>query len=117
MTVSTTALLGRALEFDILNVLRKGFMALAADVPLQIEWRLEKRHRLPAPLSEVVSIPKGTRFCFSSVSRAHRESRQESGSLFYELIERPMNIHDRALAELKRSRAAYRQEWNFQRIE
>jgi hypothetical protein len=45
------------------------------------------------------------------------ESTQKSGSLFYELIERPMKIHDRALAELKRSRASRRQDWLFQRKE
>jgi hypothetical protein len=34
------------------------------------------------------------------------QSRQKSGSLFYKLIERPMKIHDKALAALKHSRVS-----------
>jgi hypothetical protein len=61
--------------------------------------------------------PRGHVFASRVCHELTYESGQKSGSLFYELIERPMNTHDKALAELKRSRASYRQEWNFQRME
>jgi hypothetical protein len=34
------------------------------------------------------------------------ESTQKSGSLFYELIERPLKIHDKAVVELKGHRSS-----------
>jgi hypothetical protein len=61
--------------------------------------------------------PRGHVFACRVCHELTYESRQKSGSLFYELIERPMKIHDKALAELKRSRASWRQEWNFKRME
>lgn len=61
--------------------------------------------------------PRGHVFASRVCHELTYESRRKSGSLFYELIERPMNIHDKALAELKRSRASDRQERNFQRME
>jgi hypothetical protein len=45
------------------------------------------------------------------------ESTRKSGSVFYELIERPMKIHYKALAALKRSRASRRQDRIVQRKE
>jgi hypothetical protein len=45
------------------------------------------------------------------------ESTQKSGSVFYELIERPMKIHDKALAALERSRSSRRQDRAIQRME
>jgi hypothetical protein len=45
------------------------------------------------------------------------ESTQRSGSLFYELIERPMKIRDKAVATLERSRTSRRQNRILQRKE
>jgi hypothetical protein len=43
------------------------------------------------------------------------ESTQKSGSEFYEFIERPMKIHDKALAALERSRRSRKQNRTLQR--
>jgi len=45
------------------------------------------------------------------------ESTQRSGSLFYELIERPMKIRDKAVATLERSRTSRRQNRILQKKE
>jgi len=170
------------LELDILDLRWKGFLALEAGIPSQIQWSsngtpsssvgymLAKQGALPVSMrlqftttnSTTDGVPKACDYSISIIStpcnyggvrfwficpgwkngvacrrrrwklylspRGHvfacrvcheltYESSQKSGSLFYELIERPMKIHDKALAELKRSRASCGQEWNFQRLE
>lgn len=69
------------------------------------------------PRRKLYLSPSGHVFACRVCHELTYESRQKSGSLFYELIERPMKIHDKALAEMNRSRASCRQEWNFQRME
>ena len=61
--------------------------------------------------------PRGHIFACRLCHELTYYSSQNSGSLFYELIERPMKIHDKALEELKGSRVSRRREWNFQRME
>jgi hypothetical protein len=61
--------------------------------------------------------PRGHVFACRACHELTYESTQKSGSLFYELIERPLKIHDKALAALKRSRASRRQDLLFQRKE
>lgn len=61
--------------------------------------------------------PRGHVFACRVCHELTYKSRQKSGTLFYELIERPMKIHDKAIVELKCSRVSCRREWNFQRME
>lgn len=62
-------------------------------------------------------LPRGHAFACRVCHELTYESTQKSGSLCYELIERPMMIRDKALAALKRSRASRRQERTLQRME
>jgi hypothetical protein len=61
--------------------------------------------------------PRGHAFACRVCHDLTYESTQRSGSLFYQLIGRPMKIRDKALAALKRSRASRRQEWLLQKME
>lgn len=167
-----------ALNLDILDLQKKGFLALAAGILWQIEWTsngkacssvgyvLEKRGGVPLAIRllytttngdqrscdywvSITSTPcnyGGVRLWFicpgwkNGVSCRRRcrklylsptghvfacrvcheltyESTQKSGSVFYELIERPMKIRDKALAALERSRSSWRQDRAIQRME
>ena len=61
--------------------------------------------------------PRGQVFACRICHELTYESTQKSGSVFYELIERPMKIHNRALSALKRSRASRRQNRLLKRTE
>jgi len=61
--------------------------------------------------------PRGHVFACRVCHDLTYESTQRSGSVFYELIERPMKIHDKALTALKRSRSSQRQNRTLRRKE
>jgi hypothetical protein len=52
----------------------------------------------------VYLAPVGHIFAFRLCHELSYKSRQKSGDAFYELIERPMKIHDKALVALEGSR-------------
>ena len=165
-----------ALNLDILDLQKQGFLALAAGFPWQIDWThngkpsgnigyvLEKRQGTPVSMRLQYTTTKGNpRTCDYRVSitstscnyggvrlwficpgwkngnpcrrRCRKlylpatghvfacrechgltyESTQKSGSLFYELIERPMKIRDKAVVALAGSRSTRRQSRALQR--
>jgi hypothetical protein len=167
-----------ALHLDILDLQKKGFLALAAGLPWQIEWTsngkpcssvgyvLEKRGGVPVSMrlqyTTTNGDPRSCDYCVSitttpcnyggvrlwffcpgwkngiSCRRRCRklylspgghvfacrvcheltyESTQKSGSLYYELIKRPMRIHGKAFAALKGSRSSRKQDRIVQRKE
>jgi hypothetical protein len=167
-----------ALNLDILDLQKKGLLALAAVIPSQIQWMsdgkpcgsvgyvLEKRGSVPVSMrlqyatsdgdpgscDYWVSItttpcnyggirlwficpgwkngipcrrrcrklylsPRGHVFACRVCHELTYESTQKSGSIYYELIERPMRIHDKALDALKYSRSSRRQDRTIQRKE
>jgi hypothetical protein len=67
--------------------------------------------------SRKLYLPRGHVFACRVCHELTYESGQKSGSLFYELIERPMKIHGKAVAALKRSRASRKQDRVLQRKE